>query len=68
MDWTLPQWLWDELVIAEARRRERAGEGRVIEDGLGGCVQWVPSGMGDGGEDGQPDPSQVYFKPKTGGA
>jgi hypothetical protein len=42
MDWTRAQWLWDELVIAEARRRERAGEGRVIEDGLGGCVQWVP--------------------------
>jgi hypothetical protein len=42
MDWTRAQWLWDELVIAEARRRERKGEGRVIEDGLGGCVQWVP--------------------------
>jgi hypothetical protein len=53
MDWTRAQWLWDELVIAEARRRERAGEGRVIEDGLGGCVQWVPSGHGNGGEDGQ---------------
>jgi hypothetical protein len=46
MDWTRAQWLTGETQIEEARRRERAGEGRVIEDGLGGCVQWVPETNG----------------------
>ncbi len=53
MDWTLRQWLTGETQIEEARRRERKGEGRVVDDGLGGAVQWIPAGQGNGGDDGQ---------------
>ncbi len=52
MDWTRAQWLTGETQIEEARRRERAGEGRVIEDGLGGAVEWIPVKQ-DGGDNGQ---------------
>ena len=39
--WTRPRWINDELVMEEARRRARAGEGHVIEDGHP-PAQWIP--------------------------
>lgn len=40
-DWSRPRWITDELVMEEARRRERAGEGRVEDDGQP-PARWVP--------------------------
>tara|TARA_Y100000815_G_C13253851_1_gene466580 strand:+ start:99 stop:308 length:210 start_codon:yes stop_codon:yes gene_type:complete len=40
-DWSRPRWIFDELVMEEARRRERAGEGRVEDDGQP-PARWVP--------------------------
>lgn len=39
--WTRPRWISDELVMEEARRRERAGEGRVEDDGHP-PARWIP--------------------------
>ena len=44
IDWTRRRWLTDEPQIEDARKLERAGLGRVYDDGDGGPVQWVPFG------------------------
>ena len=41
LNWTRPRWISDELVMEEARRRERAGEGRVEDDGHP-PARWIP--------------------------
>lgn len=37
-------WIQDELVMETARRLERHGLGRVIDDGDGGPALWLPAG------------------------
>ena len=44
IDWTRPRWMIGEGEIETARKLERAGLGRVYDDGDGGPVQWVPFG------------------------
>lgn len=41
LDWSRPRWITDELLMEEARRRERAEEGRVEDDGEP-PARWVP--------------------------
>jgi hypothetical protein len=45
VNWRKPLWINDELVMEEARRRERNGEGRVIDDGIP-PARWVPKQKG----------------------
>jgi hypothetical protein len=42
IDWTRRRWLTDEPQIEDARKLERAGLGKVYDDGDGGPVLWVP--------------------------
>ena len=44
IDWTRPRWMLGEGEIETARKLERAGLGRVYDDGDGGPVQWIPFG------------------------
>ena len=42
VNWRKPRFINDELVMEEARRRERAGEGRVHDDGIP-PARWIPA-------------------------
>jgi len=44
IDWTRPRWMIGEGEIETARKLERAGLGRVHDDGDGGPVWWWPFG------------------------